>query len=335
MQATQDPVVLESCSTNDLDVLQFLLTSSTLYVVGPSHKQKAIAPLISGLVDSIAQEATDLAAKYETGRLKHPLLLALDEVANIAPLDSLQSLISEGRGRRILTLWATQDLAQLRDRYGPEKAKAIIGATKALVLFGGVKNEDTLKELSVLGGEELITIHGVSNTREGLFGWKPTRSETEQYRMVVNEGDLRQLPDKHAALFYANKPVQLAYMPGAYENPMFANRCGDSLYLGHVRGGSPATPASPPDTRIPIPPTPKKLAAGFTPSPAYEQSQARSSIPRALTAEFLPGEITPRRKPVAVFVPNRNSQGKRKQRPPKAEFIPSDPARVKPEDKTP
>jgi type IV secretory pathway TraG/TraD family ATPase VirD4 len=81
--------MLAAASGNDLDLDRFLLTGSTLFIVGPSHYQEVAAPMIVGLVDSIAQRAAELAARAPQGRLDPPLLLALDEVANIAPLRTL------------------------------------------------------------------------------------------------------------------------------------------------------------------------------------------------------------------------------------------------------
>src|SRR5690606_14234488 len=94
LEATAEPHVLASTSGDDLDIDAFLDTDSTLFVVGPSHYQAAVAPLIVALVDAIAQRAAETAAA-QGGRLARPLLLALDEVANIAPLPSLPSLVSE------------------------------------------------------------------------------------------------------------------------------------------------------------------------------------------------------------------------------------------------
>src|SRR5699024_1734874 len=91
LEATAEPRVLASTDAVELDIDEFLATNSTLFIVGPSHVQQAIAPLIVGLVDAIAQRAAERAAA-QGGRLIQPLLLALDEVANIAPLQSLPSL---------------------------------------------------------------------------------------------------------------------------------------------------------------------------------------------------------------------------------------------------
>jgi len=156
LEATAEPTVLRSCSTTDLEIDAFLASRSSLFLIGPSHQQQAIAPLMAGLVDSIAHRAAELAA-VQGGRLQVPLLLALDEIANIAPLQSLPSLVSEGGGRGIVTLWATQSLAQLRNRYGTEQQAAILAATTAKIIFGGLSNQQDLFNISSWAGEERLT----------------------------------------------------------------------------------------------------------------------------------------------------------------------------------
>jgi len=156
LEATAEPTVLRSCSANDLNIDAFLASRSSLFIIGPSHLQQTIAPLMAGLVDSIAQRAAELAAR-QGGRLDPPLLLALDEIANIAPLQSLPSLVSEGGGRGIVTMWATQSLAQLRSRYGVEQQAAILAATTAKVIFGGLSNSEDLANISSWAGEEQRT----------------------------------------------------------------------------------------------------------------------------------------------------------------------------------
>lgn len=152
LEATAEPKVLDSCSADDLDLDAFLSTASTLFIVGPSHYQSVVAPMIVGLVDAIAQRAAETAAA-QGGRLKDPLLLALDEVANIAPLQSLPTLVSEGGGRGIITLWAAQSLAQLRARYGADEQQAVLTATSAKIIYGGMSNDADLRNISSWSGE--------------------------------------------------------------------------------------------------------------------------------------------------------------------------------------
>lgn len=200
LEATAEPRVLASCSRNDLDVDHFLASRSSLFIIGPSHYQQAIAPLVAGLVDAIAQRAAELAGVGEGGRLDPPLLLALDEVANIAPVQSLPSLVSEGGGRGILTMWAVQSLAQLRARYGQEQQEAILAATSAKLIFGGLSNGRDLEDISGWAGQKRVN---------ASFAELPVK-------------EIQQLAPFNAWLFYrSDAPVRVAARP-AHTVPEFA-----------------------------------------------------------------------------------------------------------------
>ena len=57
-------------------------------------------------------------ARARDGRSGPPTLLALDEVANIAPIPDLPAMVSEGAGQGLLVLACLQDLSQARGRWG-------------------------------------------------------------------------------------------------------------------------------------------------------------------------------------------------------------------------
>ncbi|MFE1100697.1 type IV secretory system conjugative DNA transfer family protein [Nocardiopsis alba] len=215
LEATAEPRVLESCSAVDLDIDHFLATDSSLFIVGPSHYQSVVAPMIVGLVDSIAQRAAEIAA-FQGGRLRRPLLLALDEVANIAPLPSLPALVSEGGGRGIITLWAAQSLAQLRGRYGTDEQQAILTATTAKIIYGGMSNEADLRNVSAWGGEQRrteFTMHGGSSDPMPMDRRAVIRPEAGQsystnvtYRPVLPIEAIQRMPPHNAWLWWRSEP---------------------------------------------------------------------------------------------------------------------------------
>jgi type IV secretion system protein VirD4 len=101
VRASSDPAL-----TPQIDLGELIARNGTLYVVSPSRIQEELAPLIAALLDALCARAIDLAITSPTGRLTHPLLLALDEVANIAPIRSLPRLLS-----------STSSSASRRSRY--------------------------------------------------------------------------------------------------------------------------------------------------------------------------------------------------------------------------
>ena len=78
-----------------------------------------------GLVEDVVEAARRRAARAPGGRLDPPLTLMLDEAANIAPLPSLPSLLSDGGGTGLTTLAVLQSLAQARARWGHEQARSM------------------------------------------------------------------------------------------------------------------------------------------------------------------------------------------------------------------
>ena len=71
-----------------------------------------------GLIEDVRQATYARAAHqdFDAGSVP-PVLLALDEVANVAPLPGLPSVISEGGGQGLITIACLQDLSQARHRW--------------------------------------------------------------------------------------------------------------------------------------------------------------------------------------------------------------------------
>jgi type IV secretion system protein VirD4 len=79
--------------------------------------------LIAALLDGLCAEAIDIALVSPAGRLERPLLLGLDEVANIAPIRSLPRLLSEGIQQGIVPVLGVQDMSQARARWGEHETR--------------------------------------------------------------------------------------------------------------------------------------------------------------------------------------------------------------------
>lgn len=230
LEVIEEPTVRASTEANDLDIDAFLSSRSTLYVVSPSHYQAALAPMIVGLITAITQRAAELAQASAGGRLDPPLLVALDEVSNIAPLDGLAGLVSEGAGRGIITMWADQTLDRLRERYGAHQAAAIFGASSAKLVYGGMANDSDLRMLSAWEGEHRETqttryagggeaVDPLRPTPTGIAEQQDTgrqHSQTMIYRPVLPPERLRQTPEGQAWLWYRSDAATLVATPPSH-----------------------------------------------------------------------------------------------------------------------
>lgn len=99
------------------------------------------------------EAARRIAARSAGARLDPPLLLALDEIGNLAPLPSLPTLMAEGGGTGITTMPVLQSLAQARQKWGENEAGAIWGAAIVKLILGGGTEARDLEDFSTLIGE--------------------------------------------------------------------------------------------------------------------------------------------------------------------------------------
>ncbi|MFX4288266.1 type IV secretory system conjugative DNA transfer family protein [Zafaria sp. Z1313] len=154
--ALADPRVLDAVSPSEgesFDPEAFIKDRGTLYLLATGAGAGASAALVAAFVEDLIETARRIAARSPGARLDPPLLLALDEIGNLAPLPSLPTLMAEGGGTGITTLPVLQSLAQARDKWSENQAGAIWDASIVKVILGGASNSKDLQDLSTLIGE--------------------------------------------------------------------------------------------------------------------------------------------------------------------------------------
>jgi type IV secretory pathway TraG/TraD family ATPase VirD4 len=157
LSAYRSRAALASTEPPFLDADAFCAGASSLYLCATGAQQRLFAPLVVGVLSDI-RDAAYRRAERTGGR--PPVLLALDEVANIAPLPDLPSIVSEGAGQGLLTLACLQDLSQARQRWG-RQADAFFSLFGTSVVLGGIADVATLDALSQLAGEAEVPTRSV------------------------------------------------------------------------------------------------------------------------------------------------------------------------------
>jgi type IV secretion system protein VirD4 len=132
-------------------VEEFLDKHGTLYIVAPSEHHGLLAPLVVGLISEVVR-AQFLRANQ--GTASGTLLLALDELARIAPLHTLPGWLAEAGSHHVQILGILQDLSQARDRWGTNTANGFLTLFRHKMLLPGVMDKDTLEAFSYLLGEQ-------------------------------------------------------------------------------------------------------------------------------------------------------------------------------------
>ena len=182
---------LASAQGRILDAAELVESRSALYVCAGSDHQRSAAPLVAGLlreVRSAAYQHTlsatvascgDAWAGASRASSGPPLLLVLDELANIAPLHDLPTLVAEGGSQGVVTLACLQDLAQARARWDRE-ADGFLSLFGTKLVFPGIGDTRTLEAISLLAGEHDVptasVTRGTRRAARGAFGRTTTRT---------------------------------------------------------------------------------------------------------------------------------------------------------------
>jgi type IV secretory pathway TraG/TraD family ATPase VirD4 len=149
-----------STSAPPLDFGAFCDGPNTLYVCSTGRRQRQFAPLVVSVIGDVRDAAY---ARARDGRTGPPTLLALDEVANIAPIPDLPAMVSEGAGQGLLVLACLQDLSQARARWGTA-ADGFVSLFGTTVVLRGIADTTTLRDLSALAGQHDVTTTTISRS---------------------------------------------------------------------------------------------------------------------------------------------------------------------------
>lgn len=180
--ALADPRVLDAvCPSEDeqFDPEAFLRENGTLYLLATGAGAGASAALVSAFIEDLVETARKIAARSAGARMDPALLLALDEIGNLAPLPALPVLMAEGGGTGITTLPVLQSLAQAREKWGENNAGALWDSSIVKIVLGGASNTKDLQDLSALIGERDETTDSVT---------------TDAYGAHSNQRSIRRIP---------------------------------------------------------------------------------------------------------------------------------------------
>jgi type IV secretion system protein VirD4 len=171
---------------------------NTLYLCAPAHDQRRLTPLFVSVVRQALEYVYDRVARTHRP-LDPPLLLVLDEAANIAPLSDLDALASTaaGHGVQLVTIW--HDLAQITARYGT-RATTVVNNHRAKLFLSGVSDPSTLDYASHLIGEEEVLLP--ATTLGGRAGPSTTRSPS--VRRLAPPDALRRIAPGEGVLVYGD-----------------------------------------------------------------------------------------------------------------------------------
>ncbi|WP_328664596.1 type IV secretory system conjugative DNA transfer family protein [Nocardia salmonicida] len=186
------------------DVDAFVTSRDTLFPLSREVKGSA-GPLVTALCAAIAGAGEREGTRSPGGRLPVPLLMVLDEAANIVRWRDLPKQYSHFGSRGMVVMTVLQSWAQGVRCWGEDGMKALWSAANVKVLGSGLDDANFLRDRSALVGDHYELVNAVSRSPQGGRSTSTSRV-TER---TLTESDLAAIPRGRAVVFSAGRGAVL------------------------------------------------------------------------------------------------------------------------------
>ncbi len=173
---------------------ELVRSSDTLYSLSKEGQGSAGA-LVTALTAAVVEAAEEHATRQPGGRLGTPMLVVLDEAANVCRWSTLPDLYSHYGSRGIPILSVFQSWAQGQVVFGREGMRKLWSASNVKLYLGGISEADFLRELSELVGDYDKQTASVSYSR----GQRSTNHQLRRER-IMDSSELAALPRGRAVM---------------------------------------------------------------------------------------------------------------------------------------
>ncbi|MEU5993331.1 TraM recognition domain-containing protein [Spirillospora sp. NPDC047418] len=189
----------------------FAGSRDTLYLL--SKSLSAAAPLIAALTDT-AMRAAERRAEQAGGRLDPPLIVALDEAANICRIADLPQLYSHLGSRGIIPVTILQSYEQGVTVWGEPGMAAMWGAATRKLIGAGIDSPRLVRDLATLIGQHDVPVRSIT------YSDGRASEQISLRRQEILEGaDIRALPAGTALLLATGTKPALIRLRPWYSGP--------------------------------------------------------------------------------------------------------------------
>jgi hypothetical protein len=188
------------------DPAAFAAGRDTLYLV--TEARSAASPLIAGLTDTIMR-AGRRHAERAGGRLDPPMVVILDEAANICRIADLPELYSHLGSRGMIPVTILQSYQQGVAVWGEPGMAALWGASTKKVIGAGIDDPRHARDLATLVGQHDVPVASVS------YGdGRASRQISLRRQEILEAADIRALPPGSALLLATGaRPALISLRP--------------------------------------------------------------------------------------------------------------------------
>ncbi|WP_051468741.1 type IV secretory system conjugative DNA transfer family protein [Actinomadura oligospora] len=189
----------------------FAASHDTLYLL--SKSLSAAAPLIAALTDT-AMRAAERRAEQSGGRLDPPMVVVLDEAANICRIADLPQLYSHLGSRGIVPVTILQSYEQGVTVWGEPGMAALWGAATRKLIGAGIDSPRLTRDLATLIGQHDVPIRSITYN-EGRASEQISLRRQE----ILEAADIRALPAGTALLLATGTRPALIQLRPWYRGP--------------------------------------------------------------------------------------------------------------------
>jgi type IV secretory pathway TraG/TraD family ATPase VirD4 len=189
----------------------FAASCDTLYML--TESRAAASPLIAALTDR-AMRAGRRHAEMAGGRLDPPMVLILDEAANICRIADLPDLYSHLGSRGMVPVTILQSYQQGVSVWGEPGMAALWGAATRKVIGAGIDDPRLTRDLAALVGRHDVAVRSAS------YGdGRASEQITLRRQDILQAADIRALPPGTALLLATGARPALIRLRPWYHGP--------------------------------------------------------------------------------------------------------------------
>jgi hypothetical protein len=184
----------------------FAASRDTLFLL--TESRSAAAPLIAALTDTVMR-AGRRQAERAGGRLDPPMIVVLDEAANICRIADLPELYSHLGSRGMVPVTILQSYQQGVAVWGEPGMAALWGASTKKIIGAGIDDPRQARDLATLVGQ-----HDVPVTSVSYGDGRASRQISLRRQEILEAADIRALPPGSALLLATGvRPALISLRP--------------------------------------------------------------------------------------------------------------------------
>ncbi|WP_420116584.1 type IV secretory system conjugative DNA transfer family protein [Micromonospora sp.] len=188
---------------------EFVRSGGTLYALSKEGAASS-GPIVTALTIAVTEAAERFATASPGGRLRVPMVIILDEAANVCRWAELPNLYSHFGSRGIAVGTWLQSYSQGEEVWGKGGMEKLWGAATVKVVGSGVSGDTFLQMVSALIGDyETPTISTSTAPKSGV-----SRSRSMSRERIMDVSDLAALPKGRAVVIAAGtRPALCRTLP--------------------------------------------------------------------------------------------------------------------------